>query len=338
MEVDPMKKVLSIFIAAAMFFSLAQFAMATAPYAPQYEREAQVLYDYGMLAGTDKGLELDKPLTRLEGAVMIARLLGKEQEIKDGKYSQMEHPFKDVPTWGNEYVKFMYGNKITAGTGKTTFGSSDKMTAAQYTTFLLRVLGYDDSKGDFKWDKSLEKAWKVNLITYKDALAIDESEDFLRDHMAYLTLHALNLKPKDGGDTLLFQLAEKGVIKVSEEEDTSPIKDRIITSGISVYRPSADSNSVITVIDRDELPESMQDYVYLHTSSTKGVTNIDGFFNEWWTNFFKEATLNQGTSMQSSSPPEQTFFVFLFNSKREIIGHRTVQPSEIIIGEPPTEK
>lgn len=327
-----MKKILSIFIAAAMFFSLAQFALAASPYAPQHEREAQILYDYGMLAGTDKGLELDKPLTRLEGAVMIARLLGKEQEIKDGKYSQMEHPFKDVPTWGNEYVKFMYGNKITAGTGKTTFGSSDKMTAVQYTTFLLRVLGYDDSKGDFKWDESLDKAWKINMVGYYDAIDIQKN-DFLRDQMAFLTLHALNQRPKGENESLLYKLASQGVIVIDKSEETTPIKDRVITSGLSFYRP--ESSVVTVIVDRDGLPDNMQDYVYFAVMSGEKGSSIDPYLSESTLKDFKTRTLSQGSIINASASTERQLFVFLFDGNQDLIGYYTVESSDIIEGSAP---
>lgn len=110
-----MKRLLSVFVVIAIVLLTGQSIMAAEgegfeendTYLPKYESEAKLLHQYGLLTGTDKGFELDKPLTRLEGAVMVARLLGEEKAVQNGEYDHLEIPFTDVPEWGEGYVKYL---------------------------------------------------------------------------------------------------------------------------------------------------------------------------------------------------------------------------------------
>ena len=43
------------------------------------EAQAQMLYDLGLFRGTEKGFELEQPMTRAEAAVMLTRFLGAER-------------------------------------------------------------------------------------------------------------------------------------------------------------------------------------------------------------------------------------------------------------------
>ena len=65
------------------------------------EAQAQMLYDIGLFRGTEKGFELDKPMTRAEAAAMLTRLLGAEKTALSGTW---KHPFTDVPQWADKYV------------------------------------------------------------------------------------------------------------------------------------------------------------------------------------------------------------------------------------------
>ncbi len=54
--------------------------------------------------GTSNGFELDRSPTRLEGLVMLIRLLGKEDDAL--VESNMESVFTDVPSWGIPYTNY----------------------------------------------------------------------------------------------------------------------------------------------------------------------------------------------------------------------------------------
>ena len=180
-----------------------------------YQAEAERLKVLGVFQGTGNGFALEKEPTRIEGLVMMVRMLGKESEAK--ALSTQPCSFTDVPSWGIGYVNFAYQNGLTKGIGKQLFGSMDKMSARSYVTLMLRSLGYNDSQGDFTFDKSMEYASQVGMITVKDISEI-ASGLFLRDHVAKLSSLALMAKIKAGDSTLLEQLVGNGAISITVAE------------------------------------------------------------------------------------------------------------------------
>ena len=63
-----------------------------------------------------------------------------------------------------------------------------------YTTFLLRALGYSDAaEGDFTYDAAIDFGETIGLVDYANC---NESA-FLRDHVAAMSLTALNTDVKE---------------------------------------------------------------------------------------------------------------------------------------------
>lgn len=208
-----MKKVLlSIIIIMIMFIPISQ-SRALELYDSTRE-EALILYDLGLLKGTSKGLALNNKLTRVEGAVMLVRLLGKEASIEQD-YS---HPFKDVPKWADGYIGYLYSNNIVYGISKDSFGVHMDMTANEYVTLLLRVLGYNDLQGDFKWNKALDKALEIDVINGSYNEYINESS-FLRKDMAYITYRFLKQEFKNKDKTLIEDLVKKEVVELNKVKE-----------------------------------------------------------------------------------------------------------------------
>lgn len=73
------------------------------------EKEAVDLYELGLFAGTDKGFVLEEIPTRLQGIIMLIRVMGEEEEARNCTYT---HPFTDVPAWGDRYVAWAYAKSI----------------------------------------------------------------------------------------------------------------------------------------------------------------------------------------------------------------------------------
>ncbi|RRD96417.1 S-layer homology domain-containing protein [Clostridiales bacterium COT073_COT-073] len=169
---------------------------ANGVYKPMYYEAAQQLWQKGILLGNDGSFDLDKPVSRIEGIVLITRILGKGIEAAN---FQGECRFTDVPQWGKNYVAYAAANQITAGYSETVFGAKDPMTANQYLTFVLRALGYDDKAGDFSWDKAADKALEIGLIGQSCQQQYMNSDLFLRDNVAAISFNALSgVKTKDG--------------------------------------------------------------------------------------------------------------------------------------------
>jgi len=171
--------------------------------ATDYTPQAETLKSLGLFLGTDKGFELERAATRAESAVMTVRLLGKDNEAKKNNYY---HPFIDVPEWASPYVGYLYFHNITKGVSETQFGSTQIATAAQYATFVLRALGYDDSLGDFSWDKSLEKMVTLGILTNGQAAEFSSESGILRGNVVAISYFSLFAKLKGMNSTLIEKL------------------------------------------------------------------------------------------------------------------------------------
>jgi hypothetical protein len=178
-----------------------------------YTKYAEGLHELGLFQGTSTGYALDRKSTRIEGLVMLVRLMGEEE---NAKAYQGIHPFRDVPKWADRYVAYAYGKGYTRGSSATTFGPSDLMTGNQYLTFLLRALGYDDTAGDFVWSSAVKTAADKGILSTADANEILRSRYFYRDHVVYTSYKALIAKKKGGAVTLATDLARKGVFTQSD--------------------------------------------------------------------------------------------------------------------------
>jgi len=192
------KKLVAILLSFALTFSL-YVPAAGESYNVQHGDAAEALWNDGLFLGSGDTFDLDKPLTRAAGITMIVRLLGKE---KDAIAKSYKTPFNDVPNWAKPYVGYCYENNVSFGTGATTFGSNDSMTAAQYITLVLRILKYDDKAGDFSWDKAAAKALEIGIIDKSSYTQYTSTNLFLRDHAAFIAYNALSLKLKGTDSTL----------------------------------------------------------------------------------------------------------------------------------------
>jgi len=168
-----------------------------------HEAEARILQTLGLFSGTDHGFELTRVPSRVEGAVMQVRLLGKSEYALGQNFP---HPFKDVPVWADPYIGYMYTAGLTAGTGPLTFSPELPLTPNQYLSFVLRSLGYNDQNGDFQWDKAMDKSEAIGLL---DSSARKELEtSFRRDEMVLVSYLSLENNLKGSNYTLLQKLVE----------------------------------------------------------------------------------------------------------------------------------
>ncbi len=171
------------------------------------EAGANTLYELGLFQGTGTTANgrpiysLDTAPTRAQAVTMLVRLLGKETEAKAGVW---ELPFTDVEGWARPYVGYAYANGLTKGLSETAFGSSGKVTANQYLTFLLRALGYS-SETDFAWNNAADYAASLGLRAAKKAA-------FTRGDVAAVSAAALAQPMKEGGQTLAQVLTQNGAI------------------------------------------------------------------------------------------------------------------------------
>ncbi len=183
---------------------------ALAVSADQADTSAQLLYNLGLFRGTGTkpdgtpDFSLTRAPTRAESVTMLVRLLGAEKEALAKTY---QTPFTDVPTWAKQYVGYAYQKGYTKGMSDKEFGSSRATTTAQYLTFLLRALGYQDGT-DFQWDSPWKLTDRLSL-THGD---YGKDTKFLRGDAAYLSEQALYVSQKGTDTSLLVRLTASGAL------------------------------------------------------------------------------------------------------------------------------
>ena len=188
--------------------------------AAQYTDEADILFDIGLFKGTEKGYELDKTLTRAEAAVMIARFYGAESMGINGYFS--ENYFDDVYThWARSYINYCYKHEITKGTGEKTFSPEKEITAQEYTSLLLRAMGYKYANPDNVHIAAAE----LSLADSEEINRLFEGS-FTRDKMVHISYKALGVKtPND--KYLIDEFIKKQVVLRTIAEKYTFYNDRI---------------------------------------------------------------------------------------------------------------
>ncbi len=204
-----LKKFTSLLVAIAVFLSL-----AIVPVNASSSSNADILNSLGLFRGTGGGYELENSATRIQALIMLIRLLGEEEEALN--YTG-DCPFNDVSA-GQErkYVGYAYSKGYTSGTSKNSFTPAATVNFKDYTTFLLRALGYSDKEGHFTYNECFQLAALIGLIDPTGAYLLSASmPEFYRADMVDLSLAALTTPMKDSDELLAEALIKKGVFSES---------------------------------------------------------------------------------------------------------------------------
>lgn len=205
----------------AVVAAVAAIGLTATAGAASFDHCADQLKDLGLFQGTAQGYELDRAPTRAEAATMLVRLLGKEEEAKALDYTA---PFTDLAGWEKPYVQYLYDNGLTTGATATTFEPEQGCSAQMYTTFLLRALGYSDAAGgDFTYAQAISFGESLGLVDYANC----NQDNFLRDHVAAMSLTALDTPVKgDENAVLLQKLVDDGAVDANKASGLLTFFDR----------------------------------------------------------------------------------------------------------------
>lgn len=177
-----------------------------AAFAASYNREAEELNKLGLFLGTENGFELESPFTRAQGATMLVRILGKEDEALSQPGQGI---FEDVPDgdWSEPYVEYCFRNGITKGTGEKTFSPEEPMSGGEYITLVLRALGYQYAEPE-NADLPAAEYGLLSSVTARGLVTVKQLE---RDRMVYISHRALRVKMPDGRRLIEKLIDEKAV-------------------------------------------------------------------------------------------------------------------------------
>lgn len=192
---------------------------------PKYYDQASALYELGLFKGTGTNadgspiFDLMAPANRIQGLVMLIRLLGEEQ---DALAYTGACPFTDVPAWAKQYAAYAYAKGYTKGTTATTFGADDGLLGKAYLTFVLRALGYSDANGDFSYNEATTFATGLGLIAEGQC-----EGNLLRDDCAMVSYSALRQKMKGTDTTLAEKLVADGVLTIDAVQNSGVMNSKI---------------------------------------------------------------------------------------------------------------
>ncbi|MBR1496046.1 MAG: trypsin-like peptidase domain-containing protein [Oscillospiraceae bacterium] len=207
-----MKRILSLIVCAALCAALACFPVSASRVSA--EDAVAALETLGLIRGDGNGdFGAGRGLTRAEAAVMLLRLLGREGAALEANYAC---PFEDAG-WAAPYLAYGYARGYLRGVSDSLYAGDASVSARDYVTMMLRVLGYRD-EADFLWENSLAFADSIHLTNGEYSAAPDRA--FLREDMALLSYSALTMPQKDSGRTLLVRLCLDGAVQISDVRKT----------------------------------------------------------------------------------------------------------------------
>jgi len=226
-----MKRTLSLVLALVMV--LGSFSAVFAAEEEVVNEAAEILYDLGIL----REYRLDDQLERRDAVILLARLLGEEEEAK-------EFEAEGYPTWEDNTDPFYDGylawaevNGYFEGVAEGKFSPRTHLTAQDFSLVLLRALGYD-VKGHDAWKKALETAEEAGLLV---DLEVEEKDVVSRGLMAVLVLNTLKAEVVGEGVTL----AEKLGYELPEE----------VPAELEIVSVTADNLKEVKVVFNQEVDE-----------------------------------------------------------------------------------
>ena len=217
---------------------------------------AETLSALGLLHGTEKGMELDREVTRAEAAVMVLRLLGLESEARK---ETAACPFTDGG-WAAPQLAFAWNRGLVRGRSSTYFGSAEKADLRDFVTLLLRALGYSETQGDFTWSECLAFADSIDLC--RGEYTADSA--FLRGDMAQLSYTALTLPVKGSEQTLSELLYREGVLSGAALRTAclpgAPADDRQTYDAVEIHDRCASAVFLVNIyMDEESLQKDKDD-------------------------------------------------------------------------------
>lgn len=146
-----------------------------------FEDEAIALQEDGLLRGNEKGLDLLKPLTRIEAAAMLLRAMGEPETAPDSG----AQTFSDVSQshWGYGAAERAASVGLIRGIGDGQFAPDRTVAATEFATMVLRAA----KAGEFDWAQALNILIEDEVLNQEDTRGMDF---FTRGDMAKIIYEA----------------------------------------------------------------------------------------------------------------------------------------------------
>lgn len=160
-------------------------------------RASDTLFTLGLIPQADH--EIKAPAARGDAARLLVKLSG--PETLEG----ITVPFQDVPQELVPYIGYAYQRGWVTGQTNETFAPAQAVDSRAWFTMLLRMLGYDDSLGDFAFADAIAFARRIGLTSRA------YGETLNRGDLYESALDTLFFHFRDSGSTVLSRLLARGL-------------------------------------------------------------------------------------------------------------------------------
>lgn len=134
--------------------------------------KAEALSEEGILLGTDKGLELDREVTRAEAVTLVQRTTASDKKVYVSSFDDVAETH-----WAYSTISWAVESKIVQGVGDNKFEPDKAVTAKELAMMLLNAQGEE-----IEFDNAFSAAIKKGLVTEEDGIA--ENDVLTRDAVA----------------------------------------------------------------------------------------------------------------------------------------------------------
>lgn len=212
-----MKKKLSLFISLLLILSSLSHSVYALPTPAEVTDAVNICSAINMVQGTGGGVTqayLDSIPQRYQGAILLLRLLGKENLALNYMYTTNFIDYTDF-SWieGRNILGFLYENSDVGfeGYADGTFRPFVEMTAKQYYKVMLVALGYVEYV-DFEWNQTATLPGTLELAQMVGLTKLQDDDDFRISDLCVATVEALKALRKGTSTTLAQYLVDMGQI------------------------------------------------------------------------------------------------------------------------------
>ncbi|MCK8061242.1 MULTISPECIES: S-layer homology domain-containing protein [unclassified Fusibacter] len=257
-----MRKILSLVLVLAMVLSSFAFA------AVDVNTVGQELKDLGVLKGDNAGnLNPDQNLTREQALVVLARLMGKEDEAAA---TTVKSSFADVPTdsYYAPYVAYAELNGWTNGKAVGVFGYMEDATMAMMATYHVRALGYTVTT----LEEGVAKATELKILTDVTAAA---GATITRGEVFVMMNNTLNTPKMGETQALVYALGLKTVpapTVVEVKSVTATNLKQLVVNFTGVVESAGDEDNYTLTTDGTAVLDADSDFALAEDGMSVTIT------------------------------------------------------------------
>ena len=221
-----MKKSFSLLLIIAMVFSM----FSSVAFAAEDQSAGEFLEEHGIIKGSLSGdLMEDQTWKRQDVTVILARLLGAEDEAKD--YAKT-HTFADVTDpYYDGFISWAKDEGLFQGHSDVRFGYNEEISNQQFLAVMLRALGYEVA-----YEEVIENAVELGLVDE----GVDPDEAATRGEYFEIIVTTLHTKGADGQI-----LGEKlGILEPQTLQVVDVTADNLIQVVVEFNQDVADNEAV----------------------------------------------------------------------------------------------